>query len=90
MPPALSGPRYFAEHPGFQHSGRISDGSLVKCCACGEMVDCYVHEGPSGDETMGHLLVCPWRPRELIVVVTPLRYPERIPVSIDFGNPPRS
>ncbi len=47
-------------HPGFQHSGSISDGSYVKCRACGEMVDCYVHEGPNGDETRGHLLVCPW------------------------------
>lgn len=44
-------------HPGYWHSGNISDGSLVTCCGCGAMMDCH-----EPDETLGHELVCTWTP----------------------------
>lgn len=41
------------DHPGFVHSGSISDGSMVSCLVCGEMVECH-----ESTDQLKHLETC--------------------------------
>lgn len=65
--------RYFVQHLG------VTDvpGPLHWCGECLMFM-------PS---PAGHVLVCPWWPREMEVRVVPLRYLKKIDVSIGFANP---